>query len=81
MATHSSGSCLENPMDRGVWWATVHRLSESDMTEQLTHIIYFTYGSVVSMLLSPDIPPSLNRRKSDTFLGSLFPSKLAPNHK
>ena len=23
MATHSS-ICLENPMDRGVWWATVH---------------------------------------------------------
>ena len=26
-------SCLENLMDRGVWWATVHRISESDMTE------------------------------------------------
>ena len=24
MATHSSYSCLENPMDRGAWWATVH---------------------------------------------------------
>ena len=22
-------SCLENPMDRGVWWATVHRVAES----------------------------------------------------
>ena len=28
-----SSSCLENPMDRGVWWATVHRVAESDMTE------------------------------------------------
>ena len=26
-------SCLENPMDRGVWPATVHRVAESDMTE------------------------------------------------
>ena len=28
-------SCLENPMDRGTWWATVHRVGckESDMTE------------------------------------------------
>ena len=25
--------CLENPMDRGAWPATVHRVSESDMTE------------------------------------------------
>ena len=22
-------SCLENPMDRGVWWATVHRAAKS----------------------------------------------------
>ena len=29
-------SCLENPMDRGTWQATVHGLAkESDMTEQL----------------------------------------------
>ena len=26
-------SCLENPMDRGVWQATVLWLSESDTTE------------------------------------------------
>ena len=24
VATHSSYSCLENPMDRGAWRATVH---------------------------------------------------------
>ena len=23
-------SCLENAMDRGVWWATVHSIAESD---------------------------------------------------
>ena len=27
-------SCLENPMDRGAWQATVHRVAESDMTEE-----------------------------------------------
>ena len=26
-------SCLENPMNRGIWWAVVHRVSELDMTE------------------------------------------------
>ena len=25
--------CLENPMDRGPWWATVHEVAKSDMTK------------------------------------------------
>ena len=28
-------SCLENPMDRGAWLATVHEVAESDTAEQL----------------------------------------------
>ena len=28
-------SGLENPMDRGGWWATVHGVTESDMTEAI----------------------------------------------
>ena len=30
-------SCLENSMDRGAWWATVHGVTESDMTNTHTH--------------------------------------------
>ena len=26
---------MENPMDRGAWWATVHGVTESEKTEQL----------------------------------------------
>ena len=29
MATHSSISCLENSMDKGAWWATVHGVAWS----------------------------------------------------
>ena len=36
MATHSIYPCLENPMDRGAWQATVHRIGEKlDITQQL----------------------------------------------
>ena len=30
-------SCLENPVDRGASWATVHEAAESDMTEATYH--------------------------------------------
>ena len=29
-------SCLENSMDGGAWWSTVHGVAESDRTKQLT---------------------------------------------
>ena len=44
MASHSPGgghgnppqySCLENDMDRGAWWATVHRVAELDKSEAI----------------------------------------------
>ena len=34
-------SCLENSMDRGAWWATVHEVTKSDMTERLTLSLSF----------------------------------------
>ena len=31
-------SCLENPMDRGSWWATVHRVAKSQTRLKLLGI-------------------------------------------
>ena len=36
-------SCLENPMDRGAWWVTVHRIAKSQawLKELSTHAYFF----------------------------------------
>ena len=53
-------SCLENSMNRRAWQATVHRVSESDMTEapQYIHIYVYirihTYMCVLSHSLMSD---------------------------
>ena len=33
--------CLENPMDRGAWWATVHGAAKSQ-TQLITHMHIWT---------------------------------------
>ena len=39
METHSSIFCLENPMDKGAWWATVHKVTKSrtELKQLSTH--------------------------------------------
>ena len=34
-------TCMENPMDRGAWWAAVHSISGSDTTEATKHKRFF----------------------------------------
>ena len=41
-------SCLENSMDREVLWATVHGVTESDKTEQLTRSLFKTVAKWLS---------------------------------
>ena len=36
-------SCQENSMDRGAWQATVHRVAELNMTEQLSTYMHYYY--------------------------------------
>ena len=46
-------SCLGNPMDRGAWWTTVHRVAKSwtDMTEQLNlHLLIYIHISNIFII-------------------------------
>ena len=42
-------SCLGNPLDKGVWWVTVHTVAkESDTTEQLSmHTVLYRNGFII----------------------------------
>ena len=53
-------SCLESPMDRGAWRATLHGFAESDTTEWLTH----THSNINCMWISIQ-----EREKSWIYLG------------
>ena len=44
--------CLENPMDRGAWQATVHRIAELDMIEVTQYpqtIHFFSFEKILSV--------------------------------
>ena len=66
-------SCLKNPMDRGTWWATVHRITKSwtrlkRLNMHILIVITFRHYQLSSdysqwgfcTLTSPNSPPSLS---------------------
>ena len=50
-------SCLENPMEEGAWWATVHGVAMS--RTRLSNFTYFTFHLLWIRSLCPQIPPKL----------------------
>ena len=58
-------SCLENSMDRGAWWATVHGVAKSQT--QLSDLT-FTFTSTICYLCT--LPP-------DSFFTSILPNLVS----
>ena len=67
MAIHSSVSCLENPMDRGAWPATVHGVTKSQTRLRVWHT-----GSLFTREASPLSPlsPSISYHSGDILIQS-----------
>ena len=56
MATPSSILGLENPMDRGAWWATVRGVTKLNMTEQLARARTHTHTHTHKTLKQEYLP-------------------------
>ena len=66
-------SCLENPMDRGAWWAIIHGVTQLDMTEWLS--TFMTPGVPQKCLTKPKVlrVPWTARRTNQSILKEISP--------
>ena len=78
-------SCLGNPMDRGAWRATVHRVtkSQTQLKPLSTTVLYFVRSGPVPILCATDSShfsspgsPAEDRRCSFFFWGGVVPGHL-----
>ena len=59
-------SCLDNPMNRGVWWATVHGVAKSQARISTQHSLTHTPGFGVTCQSSIfSLPPLFSEREKD----------------
>ena len=65
-------SCLENPMDGGAWWATVHRVAKS--RTRLSDFTFTFCGSPRPSALAPAGGPSCVDRLGRPWTGSAGPA-------
>ena len=55
-------SCLENPMERGAWEATVHGVSQLDTTLQLTLSLFKHFETLKQVKYIWEAPSLTSRR-------------------
>ena len=67
-------SCLENPRDRGAWWAIVHGITkcwkERNKVKLLNHVPDFA----TTWILAYQAPPSMGFSRQEYWSGVPFPS-------
>ena len=58
-------SCLENPIDRGAWWATVHRVTKSQTQLKWLHTYFGIWDTPASSLVAQSLkkPPAMQETK------------------
>ena len=49
-------SCVENPMPKGAWQATIHRVTKSDTTEQLALSLSHSAKSSLGLCSKTELP-------------------------
>ena len=73
-------SCLENPMDRGAWWATANRVEKwLDTTEQLsTHMHLSCLQVIVSLMIAKEV---VSGQRATQFKSTLSRLKKWQSHR